>query len=97
MEPVPGARVSVRRQRSPDKSSNACRSALAAWLKTIAPEVMADGVTVIEVSEEEFAEEARRVQAAAEEEEEEEEEEAPPPPTSGFTPFSGTGHRLPPR
>jgi 3-oxoacyl-[acyl-carrier protein] reductase len=26
--------------------SNACRSALAAWLKTIAPEVMADGVTV---------------------------------------------------
>lgn len=26
--------------------SNACRSALAAWLKTIAPEVIADGVTV---------------------------------------------------
>lgn len=26
--------------------SNACRSALVAWLKTIAPEVMADGVTV---------------------------------------------------
>ena len=26
--------------------SNACRSALAAWLKTIAPEVVADGVTV---------------------------------------------------
>jgi 3-oxoacyl-[acyl-carrier protein] reductase len=26
--------------------SNACRSALAAWLKTIAPEVAADGVTV---------------------------------------------------
>jgi 3-oxoacyl-[acyl-carrier protein] reductase len=26
--------------------SNACRSALLAWLKTIAPEVMADGVTV---------------------------------------------------
>ena len=26
--------------------SNACRSALQAWLKTIAPEVIADGVTV---------------------------------------------------
>jgi 3-oxoacyl-[acyl-carrier protein] reductase len=35
------------RQPIPDLSySNACRSALAAWLKTIAPEVIADGVTV---------------------------------------------------
>jgi 3-oxoacyl-[acyl-carrier protein] reductase len=35
------------RQPIPELSySNACRSALAAWLKTIALEVMADGVTV---------------------------------------------------
>jgi 3-oxoacyl-[acyl-carrier protein] reductase len=35
------------RQPIPDLAySNACRSALAAWLKTIAPEVIADGVTV---------------------------------------------------
>jgi 3-oxoacyl-[acyl-carrier protein] reductase len=35
------------RQPIPELSySNACRSALAAWLKTIAPEVIADGVTV---------------------------------------------------
>ncbi|MGA2512782.1 MAG: SDR family oxidoreductase [Candidatus Limnocylindrales bacterium] len=35
------------RQPIPDLSySNACRSALQAWLKTIAPEVIADGVTV---------------------------------------------------
>jgi 3-oxoacyl-[acyl-carrier protein] reductase len=35
------------RQPIPDLAySNACRSALAAWLKTIAPEVIPDGVTV---------------------------------------------------
>ena len=35
------------RQPIPDLAySNACRSALAAWLKTIAPQVIADGVTV---------------------------------------------------
>ena len=35
------------RQPIPDLAySNACRSALAAWLKTIAPEVIRDGVTV---------------------------------------------------
>ena len=65
-------------------------------LHKVVLEMMLDGVesvTVQQVSAEEFAEEVRRVQAAAEEEE----EEAPPPPTSGFTPFSGTGHRLPPR
>ena len=64
-------------------------------LHKVVLEMMLDGVesvTVQQVSAEEFAEEVRRVQAAAEEE-----EEAPPPPTSGFTPFSGTGHRLPPR
>ena len=57
-------------------------------------EMMLDGVesvTVQQVSAEEFAEEARRVQA------EEDDDDEAPPPTSGFTPFSGTSHRLPPR
>ena len=63
-------------------------------LHKVVLEMMLDGVesvTVQQVSAEEFAEEARRVQA------EEADDDEAPPPTSGFTPFSGTSHRLPPR
>ena len=70
-------------------------------LHKVVLEMMLDGVesvTVQQVSAEEFAEEVRRVQAEqADNEAAEEDDDEAPPPTSGFTPFSGTSHRLPPR
>ena len=70
-------------------------------LHKVVLEMMLDGVesvTVQQMSAEEFAEEVRRVQAEqADNEAAEEDDDEAPPPTSGFTPFSGTSHRLPPR